>query len=71
MIAKKYRLSNREVKKVLSKGRPFFSYSLVFKKIPSKLDYARFAIVISRKSVPNAVIRNSFRRYFYAYMKKS
>ncbi|MCH8518758.1 ribonuclease P protein component [Candidatus Gracilibacteria bacterium] len=71
MIEKKYRLSEREVKKVLSKGKPFFSYSLVFKKIPSKLSYARFAIVISGKSVPNAVVRNSFRRSFYIFMKEN
>lgn len=37
MIAKKYRLQEREVKKVLHKGKPFFSYSIVFNVIPNKL----------------------------------
>ncbi len=65
MLAKKYRLSEREVKKVLQKGKPFFSYTIVFNVIPNKLDYNRYAIVISGKSVPNNVVRNLYRRAFY------
>lgn len=65
MIAKKYRLKEREVKKVLQKGKPFFSYSVVFNTIPNKLWHGRYAIVISGKSVPNNVIRNIYRRMFY------
>lgn len=65
MLAKKFRLHEREVKKVLHKGKPFFSYSVVFNVIPNRLGHSRFAIVIGWKSVPNAVIRNSYRRLYY------
>jgi len=65
VIAKKYRLKEREVKKVLQKGKPFFSYSIVFNVIPNRLWYNRYAIVISAKSVPNNVVRNTYRRTFY------
>jgi ribonuclease P protein component len=66
VIAKKYRLKEREVKKVLQKGKPFFSSGLVFNVLPNTLSQARFAIVISRKSVPNNVVRNIYRRLFYS-----
>ncbi len=69
MISKKYRLKEREVQKVLAKGKPFFSSSLVFSVFPHRLWYTRFAIVISKKSVPNTVVRNIYRREFYALMK--
>jgi ribonuclease P protein component len=65
VLEKKYRLSEREVKKVLHKGKPFFSYSIVFNVFPNKLIYNRYAIVIGGKSVPNNVIRNMYRRAFY------
>lgn len=65
MISKRYRLKEREVKKVLHKGKPFFSYSVVFNVIPNRLWYSRFAIVIGWKSVPTNVIRNTYRRLYY------
>lgn len=65
MLAKKFRLHEREVKKVLHKGKPFFSYSVVFNVIPNKLWHSRFAVVIWWKSVPNAVVRNLYRRMYY------
>ena len=65
MLAKKYRLKEREVKKVLHKGKPFFSHSIVFNVIPNKLGYSRFAIVIGGKSVPTNVVRNTYRRMYY------
>lgn len=65
MLAKEFRLHEREVKKVLHKGKPFFSYSVVFNVFPNKLWHSRFAIVIWWKSVPNAVVRNNYRRQFY------
>lgn len=70
MIAKKYRLAEREVKKVLAKWKPFFSYSIVFNIIPNRLGYNRYAIVIGGKSVPNNVVRNIYRRLFYDTVKK-
>jgi len=65
MIQKKYRLQEREVKKVLHKWKPFFSYSIVFNVFPNKLWHSRFAIVIGWKTVKNAVVRNSYRRMYY------
>ena len=69
MIGKKYRLKEREVKKVLHKGRPFFSYNLVINIWKNRLSYNRFAIVISGKSVSSAVERNAYRRAFYDSMR--
>lgn len=70
MIAKKYRLQEREVKKVLHKGKPFFSHSIVFNIISNRLWYSRFAIVIGGKSVPTNVVRNSYRRAYYDICNK-
>ncbi len=65
MISKKYRLHEREVKKVLQKWKPFFSYSIVLNYMKNKVWYSRFAIVIWAKSVTHNVTRNFFRRRFY------
>ncbi len=65
MIQKKYRLKEREVKRILRKGRPFFSSRVVSNTSKNRLGYSRFAIVIGGKSVKNAVHRNFFRRIFY------
>lgn len=70
MLAKENRLSERQVKKVLRKGKPFFSYTLVIHTLPSTLDAARCAIVISGKSVPSAVVRNMYRRKFYSLCRE-
>lgn len=68
MIAKKFRLKEREVKRVLHKWKPFFSYGIVLNYSKNKLDYNKFAIVISKKSVKNSVERNFFRRKFYDFI---
>ncbi len=65
MIKKIYRLKERELKKVLAKWKPFFSYGVVLNKLKNKKKFNRFAIVISAKSVENNVSRNFFRRKFY------
>jgi ribonuclease P protein component len=70
VISKIYRLKEREVKKVLHKGKPFFSYSVVFNVIPNKLWHSRFAIVIGGKSVPTNVVRNTYRRLYYDICQK-
>lgn len=64
-MKKKYRLVEKDLKKVLHKWKPFFSYSLVLNFYKNKLDYNRFAIVIWSKSISNNVNRNYFRRFFY------
>ena len=65
MIKKIYRLREREVKKVLQKWKPFFSYNIVLNSTQNKKSYNRFAIVIGSKSVRTNVERNFFRRKFY------
>lgn len=69
MLKKIYRLSEKEVKKVLKYAKPFFSYWIVANKIENNLLYNRFAIIIPRKSIPNNVSRNFFRRFFYDLVK--
>lgn len=71
MIKKQLRLKENEVKKVLQKGKPFFSYGLVLNKFINRLWHDRFAIVISWKSVVNNISRNFFRRLFYNEISKS
>ena len=65
MISKKYRLTEKEVKKVLHKWRPFFSYGIVLNSCKNKEWINRFWIVLSGKSVNCNVERNYFRRKFY------
>ena len=67
MITKGFRLKEREVKKVLQRGKPFFSYGIVLNYTKNKLWYNRFAIVIWSKSVITNVSRTFFRRRFYDY----
>lgn len=71
MIKKKFRLRERDVKRVLQKWEPFFSYGIVLNKQRNKLDCNRFAIVISWKSVSSWVERNFFRRRFYDFIWNS
>ena len=70
MISKKYRLSEKEVKKVLKRWKPFFSYWLVLNYLKNNLEKNRFAIVIWAKTVKNNVERNFFRRKFYNLVKE-
>lgn len=65
MIAKRYRLTFREVKKVLAHGKPFFSSSATALALPGKAHGHRCAIVVSGKHAKGSVIRNFFRRKFY------
>ncbi len=65
MISKKYRLTERETKRVLHKWKPFFSYHIVLNYTPNKLWFSRYSIVIWSKSVKNNVWRNFFRRRFF------
>lgn len=65
MLSKKFRLKEKEVRKVLQRWKPFFSYDLVLNHLPNKLNISRFAIVIWSASVQSGVERNFFRRRFY------
>ncbi len=70
MIAKKFRLTEREVKKVLQKWKPFFSYGVVVNFSRNTSWYDRFWIVIGWKSVNTNVTRVFFRRRFYDVIMK-
>lgn len=65
MISKEHRLSEKNVKKVLRKWKPFFSYWVVLNYSKNQEWINRFAIVIWSKSVFTNVWRNLFRRLFY------
>jgi ribonuclease P protein component len=65
MLKKKYRLKEKDLKKVLHKWKPFFSYGLVLNYSKNKIPYNRFGVVIWWKSVDCNVERNYFRRVFY------
>ena len=65
MIAKRYRLTFREVKKVLAHGKPFFSSMATALALPGRAAGHRCAIVVSGKHARGSVIRNFFRRRFY------
>ncbi len=69
MISKKFRLTERQTKKVLQKWKPFFSYWIVLNHIRNNLGYNRFSIVIWAKSVNNNVWRNFFRRRFFNFVQ--
>ena len=71
MIKKIYRLKEREVKKVLGKTKPFFSYGIVLNMKPNREGFNRFAIVIWGKSVNTNVTRVFFRRKFYDFISAS
>lgn len=66
MISKKFRLRERELKKVLQKGKPFFSYGVVLNYCQNTFWFHRYGIVVSGKSVSSNVTRNYFRRFFYS-----
>lgn len=70
MISKEFRLKQREVKKVLQRGKPFFSYGIVLNYTKNKQTNNRFAIVIWWKSVITNVQRTYFRRSFYDLVYK-
>jgi ribonuclease P protein component len=65
MIAKQYRLSEKEVKKVLAQRKPFFSHHLVANMKENTLGYGRFALILSAKHAKGSVNRNHYRRLFY------
>ncbi len=65
MIAKEYRLTEREVRKVLSRRKPFFSYIFIANTSDNKEKHARVGILLSSKVARGSVNRNFWRRKFY------
>ncbi len=52
MIAKKYRLSERELRKVFAQKKPFFSYMMIANVRKNNLSYSRIGILLSGKNTP-------------------
>jgi ribonuclease P protein component len=65
MIAKEYRLTEREVRKVLSRRKPFFSYMFIANILENKEEHGRIGILLSSKVARGSVNRNFWRRQFY------
>lgn len=65
MLARAFRLKEREVKRVLRRRNPLFSSSLTANTIPNTLGTNRFAFILGGKSARTSVDRNFFRRRFY------
>jgi len=65
MISKKFRLREREVKKVFQQKKPFFSNLFIANVRTNALQTNRFAILLGSKNVAGSVERNFFRRSFY------
>lgn len=65
MISKEYRLSENEVRKVLNKKKPFFSYVWIANTFTNKSAHGRCGILLSSKCAKGSVNRNFWRRRFY------
>ena len=65
MISKEYRLTERELRKVLSRKKPFFSYVFIANTCENKLSHGRCGILLSSKCTKWSVNRNFWRRKFY------
>lgn len=63
MLPKNYRLTKeKDIKRVLSTGKPFFSPFFRLKYAKNGLEQSRFSVVVSAKVSKKAVIRNKLRR---------
>jgi len=65
MIAKQYRLKESQIGKVLRYKKPFFSNILIANVSQNRLEYPRFALILSGKVTKTSVDRNFFRRLSY------
>jgi ribonuclease P protein component len=69
MIAKRYRLTESQIGKVLRFRKPFFSNVLVANVLDNRLAHPRFALILSGKVAKTSVDRNAYRRRFYDVCK--
>lgn len=70
MIAKEYRLTEHEVRKVLSRRKPFFSYMFIANTLSNTTKTGRIGILLSSKVARGSVNRNYWRRTFYDISKQ-
>lgn len=69
MIAKKFRLSEKDLRKVFAQKKPFFSYMMIANVRKNSLSHARVGILLSAKITRWSVNRNFFRRLTYEVSK--
>jgi ribonuclease P protein component len=65
MIAKRFRLTESQLGKVLKNKKPFFSHLLIANAARNGLEVSRFALILSGKVAKTSVDRNFYRRRFY------
>lgn len=65
MISKEYRLTEHELRKVLARKKPFFSYVWIANTMENKSSHWRCGILLSSKCTKWSVNRNYWRRKFY------
>ncbi len=65
MLAKKFRLTTKEVSKINSKGKKARLDEMGIKYLGNSLGYSRFAINIPQKVVKKSVTRNRIRRKLF------
>jgi ribonuclease P protein component len=65
MIAKRFRLTESQIGKVLKNKKPFFSNLLIANAARNGLEVSRFALILSGKVAKTSVDRNFYRRRFY------
>ena len=63
MLPRAYRLSDhQEIRRVFRLGKKAYGSLFSFISLPNSLNKSRFAVVISKKTVPRAVDRNRIKR---------
>ncbi len=65
MISKEYRLTEHELRKVLNRKKPFFSFVWIANTLENKKAHGRCGILLSAKCTKGSVNRNYWRRKFY------
>ena len=65
MISKEYRLTEHELRKVLNRKKPFFSFVWIANTMENKFLHGRCGILLSSKCTKGSVNRNYWRRKFY------
>ncbi len=69
MFKKRFRLHTSEFKEVFNFGKTAKNPLFILKSRPNKLQYSRFAVVVSKKISKRAVERNYLKRRFVAGLK--
>jgi len=71
MLAKKFRLSRRQVNIVYRKGKSTSFGSISIKFYPNGLEFPRFSVIIPKSVVKKVVERNRLRRIIFEELGKN